>query len=180
MKDKKKKYGDWEREFLDFVSSDPVNPPTVLTDKIKTNIGQSLNPSIWKIFSKLATIQAVYASLTLFICPQFEIGFDKHDYLVDLIQHSGGFGFLFVCGIIFLGGGAAIAPIIFNQAELEAIERSVLVYFPTVSFLAVILFYSVGADIDWTRAMPWFLGATLGSLAGFKLAKYFRFRPHHF
>ena len=180
MKDKKKKYGDLEREFLEFANSDQVVPPAVLTEKIKTTVSRNLKPAIWIILSKLASIQAVCATLTLFFCPQFEIGFAKHDHLADLIQHSDGFGFMLVCGMIFLGGGAAIAPIIFKQAEIKTMEKSVLIYFPTVALLAVILFYSVGADIDWTRALPWFLGGTLGSLIGFEFVKYFRFLPHHY
>ncbi len=176
MKDKKKKYGDWEREFLEFVNSDQVTPPAVLTEKVKTTVSQDLRPSIWKIFAKLACMQAACATLTLFFCPQFEIGFARHDHLADLIQHSDGFGFMVVCGMIFLGGGAAIAPIIFKQAEIKAIERSVLIYFSTAAFLAVILFYSVGADIDWNLALPWFLGGAFGSVIGFEFVKYFRFR----
>jgi hypothetical protein len=180
MKDKKKKYGDWEKEFLEFANTDPVTPPAVLTEKIKTTVSWNLKPSIWIILSKLAAIQAVCATLTLFFCPQFEIGFAKHDHLADLIQHSDGFGFMLVCGMIFLGGGATIAPIIFKQAEIKTMEKSVLIYFPTAALLAVILFYSVDADIDWIRALPWFLGGGLGSLIGFELVKYFRFRPHHY
>ncbi len=180
MNDKKKKYGYWEREFLEFANSDSVTPPAVLTEKIKTTVSRNLKSAIWIILSKLAATQAVCATLTLFFCPQFEIGFAKHDHLTKLIQHSDGFGFMLVCGMIFLGGGAAIAPIILKQAEIKATEKSVFVYFPTAALLAVILFYSVGADIDWTRALPWFLGGTLGSLIGFELVKYFRFRTHHY
>jgi len=179
MKDKKEKYGNWEREFLEFANSDPVNPPPVLTEKIKNTVSQKLKPAIWKIFSKLAATQAVCATLTLLFCPQFEIGFTKHDFLAYLIQNSDGFGFMLVCGMIFLGGGAVIAPIFLNQAELKTIEKSVFLYFPTAALLAVIFFYSVGADIDWTLALPWFLGGALGSLIGFEIVKYFRFRPHH-
>ena len=180
MKKKKKKYGDWEREFLEFANTDPVPPPAVLTEKIKTTVSRNLKPAIWIILSKLAAIQAVCATITLFYCPQFEIDFAKHDHLTDLIQHSDGFVFMLVCGMIFLGGGAAIAPIILKQAEIKAMEKSVLVYFPTAALLAVILFYSVGADIDWTRALPWFFGGTLGSLMGFELVKYLRFHSHHY
>jgi len=179
MKNKKKKYEDMEREFLEFDNSDPITPPAVLTEKLKSTVSQDLTPAIWKIFSKLAAMQAACATLTMFFCPQFEIGFAKHDYLADVIQHSGGFGFMLVCGIIFLGGGAAIAPIIFKQVEIKAIERSVLIYFPSAALLAMILFYSAGADINWTLVFPWFLGGTLGSLISFEIVKYFRFRPHH-
>ena len=179
MIDKKEKHADWEREFLEFVNSDPVTPPALLTEKLKNTVSQDLRPAIWKIFSQLAGMQAACATLTLFFCPQFEIGFAKHAYLAGLVQHSGGFGFMIVCGIIFLGGGAVIAPFFFNQTEMKAIEKSVLIYFPTVALLAVILFYSLGADIGWALALPWFLGGTLGSVIGFELVKYFRFGLRH-
>jgi len=175
----KKNNADWEREFLEFVNSDPVSPPPFLTEKLKNTVSQDLRPAIWKVFSKLAGMQAACATVTLFFCPQFEIGFAKHEYLADLVQHSEGFGFMIVCGIIFLGGGAVIAPFFFKQAETKAIEKSVLIYFPTVALLAVMLFYSLGADIDWTLALPWFLGGSIGSMIGFELAKYFRFQPRH-
>ena len=67
MKDKKEKYGNWEREFLEFANSDPVNPPPVLTEKIKNIVSQNLKPAIWKIFSKLAAIQAVCATRSLIV-----------------------------------------------------------------------------------------------------------------
>ncbi len=179
MIDRKDKYADWERKFLEFVDSDPVPPPATLTEKLKITVSQDMRPAIWKIFSKLAGMQAACATLTLFFCPQFEIGFAKHDYLAHLVQHSEGFGFMIVCGMIFLGGGAVIAPFSFNQAEMKAIEKSVLIYFPTVALLAVMLFYSLGADIYWDLALPWFLGGTFGSVIAFELVKYFRFRPRH-
>jgi len=176
MIDRKEKYADWERELLEFVNSDPVLPPATLTEKLKITVSQDMRPAMWKIFFKLAGMQAACATLTLFFCPQFKIGFAKHDYLAHLVQHSEGFGFMIVCGMIFLSGGAVIAPIFFNQAEMKAIEKSVLIYFPTVAFLAVMLFYSLGANIYWSLALPWFFGGTLGSVIGFELVKYFRFR----
>jgi len=62
MKDKKEKYADWERELLEFVNSDPVTPPELLTEKLKITVSQDLKPDIWKIFSKLAGMQAAYAT----------------------------------------------------------------------------------------------------------------------
>jgi hypothetical protein len=176
MTEKKEKNVDWERELLEFANADPVPPPALLTEKLKISISQDLRPAIWKIFSKLAVIQTVCATITLFFCPQFKIGFAKHDYFAGLVQHSEGLGFMIVCGMIFLGGGAVIAPLFINQAEMKAIEGSVLVYFPITALLAVMLFYSLGADIYWSLALPWFLGGTLGSIIGFELVKYFRFK----
>ncbi|WP_457574427.1 hypothetical protein [Desulfolithobacter sp.] len=179
MKGRKDEYGDWEREFLEFIDADPVTPPAVLTEKLRATIGDDLRPVLWKIFAKLGGIQAVCATLTLFFCPQFEIGFTKHDHLAHLVQHTHGFGFMLVCGMIFLSGGAAIAPFFLKQAEVKAIERSVLVYFPTAAMLAVMVFYLVGADINWSLALPWFTGGTLGSVIGFGLVRHLRFRNHH-
>lgn len=177
MIDKKNKYADWERGLLEFVNSDPVTPPSILTERVKSTVKQDLKPPIWKIFAKLAGMQTACATLTLFFCPQFEIGFAKHDYLAHLVQHSEGFGFMIVCGVFFLGGGAVMAPFFLNQAETKAIEKSVFIYFPTAALFAVMLLYSLGADISWALALPWFIGGTLGSVIGFELVKYFRFRP---
>jgi len=171
----KKDNADLEREFLEFISSDPISPPAHLTEKLKDTVSRDLKPAIWKIFSKLAGLQAVCATLTLLFCPQFEIGLSKHDYLADFVQHSEGFGFMIFCGVIFLGGGAVIAPFFFKQTEMKVIEKSELIYFPTIALLTVMLFYVLGADIDWSLAFPWFLGGTLGSVIGFELVKYFRF-----
>ncbi len=179
MRDRKEEYRGWEKEFLEFVDSDPVTPPAILTEKLRATIGDDLRPALWKIFAKLAGIQAVCATLTLFFCPQFEVGFTKHDHLADLVQHSEGVGFMLVCGMIFLSGGAVIAPFFLRKVEMKAIERSVLVYFPSAALFAVMLFYLLGADIEWTRALPWFAGGTLGSVIGFELVTYLRFRNHH-
>ena len=176
MIDKKEKYADREREFLEFINSDPIPPPATLTEKLKITVSQDMRTAIWKIFCKLAGMQAACAILTLFFCPQFEIGFTKHDSLAHLVQHSEGFGFMLVCGMFFLGGGAVIAPFFFNQSEMKAIKKSTFIYFPTAALLAVMLFYSLGANIYWALALPWFLGGTLGSVIGFELVKYFRSR----
>lgn len=179
MRDRKEEYGDWEREFLEFIDSDPVTPPAILTEKLRATIGDDLRPALWKIFAKLGGIQAVCATLTLFFCPQFEIGFTKYDHLAHLVQHNHGFGFMLVCGMIFLSGGAVIAPFFLKQAELKAIERSVFVYFPAAALFAVMVFYLLGADINWSLALPWFAGGTLGSVIGFELVRHLRFRNHH-
>ncbi|WP_456387632.1 hypothetical protein [Desulfolithobacter sp.] len=178
MRDRKEEYGGWEREFLEFVDSDPVTPPPILTERLRAAIGDDLRPALWKIFAKLGGIQAVCATLTLFFCPQFEIGFTKHDHLAGLVQHSEGIGFMLVCGMIFLSGGAVIAPFFLRQAEMKAIERSVLVYFPIAALLAIMVFYLLGADINWSLALPWFAGGTLGSVIGYELVAYVRFRNH--
>lgn len=175
MRDKKKKYTDWERDLMDFVESEPVTPPSILSERITSTVKQDLKLSVWKIFAKLAGIQAACATLTLFFCPQFEMGFTKHDYLAYLVQQTDGFGFMIVCGVIFLGGGAVMAPFFLNQAETKAIENSVLIFFPSVTLLAVLFFFLLGADVAWSLAFPWFLGGTFGSLIGFEFVKFFRF-----
>ncbi len=174
MKNKKKIPETWESDFLDFVNSDTINPPVILTERIKAHISDDINPAIWKIVAKLAGLQTVCATFTLFFCPQFAIGFAKRDYLATLIQHSDGFGFMVACGVIFLGGGAALAPLFFNKAELRVSEKSLLAYFPTISILAVVLFYLLGADIYFATALPWFIGGSVGSLIAYSLVKYFR------
>ena len=176
MREKRGKHVDWERELLEFAKTSPLPPPAHLTDKVTTSIRQDLRPALWKIFAKLALIQAVCATISLFFCPQFAIGFAQHDYLAGLVQHSEGFAFMFICGMIFLGSGAALAPLFINQAEMKALAGSVLIYFPIAALVAVLLFYSLGAAIYWSLALPWFSGGVLGSIIAFELSQHFRFR----
>ncbi len=176
MKNKKKISETWESDFLEFIDSDVINPPVILTERIKAHISDDVGPVLWRIIAKLAGLQAVCAAVTLFFCPQFSIGFAQRDYLATLVQHSDGFGFMIVCGVVFLGGGAALAPLFLNKAELRISEKSLFAYFPAISILAVLLFYLLGADIYMATALPWFIGGSVGSLIAFSLVKYFRTR----
>ncbi len=171
---KKDKHTSWEKEFYAFVNSDPVSPPVRLTEKLEITVSHDLEPAIWNIFTKFAGVQAACATITLFFCPQFEIGFAKRDPFSGLVQQLGEFGLLIVCGMIFLGSGALMAPLFFRQAEVKALGRSVLIYFPTVALLALMLFYLFGANINLTLALPWLFGASLGGLIGFELVKYLK------
>jgi hypothetical protein len=174
MRDKRDQYSSWERDFDEFVNSDQIHPPAHLTEKVTNMVSHDLKPDIWNIFTKLAGVQAACAAVTLLFCPQFEVGFAKHDPFAGLIHSVGEFGLLVVCGIIFLGSGAAIAPLFLKQSDMKAISRSMLAYFPSAALLAVILFYLFGANINLTLALPWFLGGSLGGIIGFALVKNIR------
>ncbi|MDH4321508.1 MAG: hypothetical protein OEV73_08435 [Desulfobulbaceae bacterium] len=168
MTDQKGKHEAWEYEFLEFDNTKPVSPPLRLNEDVLAVVRRDLRPAIWKIFAKLSVTQAICATITLFFCPQFTIGFAAHDHLASLIPHSDGPGFMVVCGILFLGSGALIAPLFLTQAEARAMDYSAaLLYFPIAALLAVISFYAMGSDINLPNALPWFAGGTLGSLTCF-------------
>lgn len=174
MKNEKKPGLDWNREFLEFINTDPISPPNGLSQKVKTSISRDLKPPLWKIFGKLFIFQVAWGTLTLFICPQFEIGFTRHDHLSALIPHGNGFGFLFACGMFFLSGGAMLAPFVMKPEEIRSLGTSVLVYFPTAALAAVLLFHSAGAHVSLPLGLPWLMGGISGSIIGFEISRHFR------
>jgi len=167
----KKNYPLWEKEFLEFMDTKPLAPPPYLSKNIKTEIRKYQMIMKWIIFSKFASIQAVFATLTLFLCPQFEMGFTRHDHLATLVQHHQGIYLMAVCGAFFLSGGALLATIFLTIHEIKIIEKSECIYFPAATLIALLIFYLFGADLKWIEALPWFLGGATGGIICFEITK---------
>jgi len=167
----KKDYPVWEKEFLEFIDTRPLVPPPLLSETIKTEIRKYQMIIKWIIISKFASIQAAFAALTLFLCPQFGMGLARHVHLAALVHHHQGIGFMAVCGAFFLSGGALLATIFLTIHEKKIIEMSEWIYFPTASLIALLIFHLFGADLKWAEALPWFMGGTMGSILCFKITK---------
>ena len=165
-----KDYSLWEKELLEFIDTKPLEPPPLLSENIKTEILKYQMIVKWIIFSKFASIQAAFATLTLFICPQFGVGFAKYDHLAVLAHHHG-IGFMAMCGAFFLSGGVLLATLLLTIHEIKIIEKSEWIYFPAASLTAILIFHLFGADLKLAGALPWLLGGTTGSILCFKITK---------
>ncbi len=161
----------WEKEFLEFMDAKPILPPSHLSENIRTEIGKYQVILKWIVFSKFASIQAAFATLTLFLCPQFEIGFSGHDHLAALVQHHQGIAFMAICGAFFLSGGALLSTFLLNYHEIQIIKKFEWIYFPSATLIALLIFYLLGANLNWTGALPWFLGGVTGSILCFEITK---------
>ena len=124
MMEKKCVNEEWGRKFLEFIEAEPIDPPIAVSEKIHKAVAGDLRPLIWKVLLKFGMIQAVVAFMTLLVCPQFEVdlGIVRHDD-THLRALLGEFGYMVLCGAIFLSSGAILATIILRVEELRAIRK---------------------------------------------------------
>ena len=54
--EKKEQVKKWEGDFVEFLDSPAVSPPTELSKKVLGAISAELNPSVWKVFTKLIAV----------------------------------------------------------------------------------------------------------------------------
>ena len=162
-------------EFCDFVNADPIEPGTKAQQRIMQRVMADLRPSQWMIFAKMGAIQAVTGVATLFICPQFGLGFSGHNVLLHTLHESvGGFMFYIICGLIFVFAGAFLSLLILNRDEIRTIRKSKYIYYIVYAFAAYILFFILGSEILIISLVPWVLGAIIGNLSGFGFASKLR------
>lgn len=162
----------WASEFIEFLESEPVQAPQVISENIHKEVARSLHLPLWQILLKVGTIQTVVALATLLVCPQFEIDFvvmghnDAH--LKALLGETAYMG---LCGTIFLGSGTLLASLLLKVEELRAIKKTQYPYIFLVSVFALLIFYKFGVPSRTADYAAWFTGAFLGSIAVFEMIK---------
>ncbi len=175
MMGKRRVNEEWERELLEFIEAEAVDPPMAVSEKIHKAVGKELSPLIWKVLFKFGLIQFAVAFMTLLVCPQFELdlGLIKHDdaHLRALLGEA---GYMALCGAIFLSSGAVLASILLRVEELRAIKKGEYLYLFLASALALMIFQQLGTPTVLASYAAWFAGAFGGSVAGFEIIKRLR------
>ncbi len=165
-------------EFCDFVESEPIKPSTKTELRIMQRVAADLCPSQSLIFGKLFAIEAVTGIATLFVCPQFGLGFGGHNELFHTLHETvNPFTLYLICGLIFVVAGAAISGIFLNRDEIRTIKKSKYIYYPVYAFTTYFIFTLFGAEILIISLIPWILGAVMGNAFGFSMASRMRFAP---
>src|SRR4051794_2306331 len=124
-----------QNDFLDFKNIEPVAPPLHLTETIVDEVHRNLNPSAWKVFSKLSLVHFLVGLVTLSICPQF--GFrilGNGTGLMGTFMTLGPYACELACGSFFLGSSILVASVVFKPEELRQLRRN---EFLAVSALAL-------------------------------------------
>tara|TARA_Y100000590_G_scaffold470776_1_gene670455 strand:+ start:84937 stop:85467 length:531 start_codon:yes stop_codon:yes gene_type:complete len=164
-----------ENDYNDFLSSEGNQPPTGISKKIVDFVHRDLNPEHKIVFLKLLVIQLFIGLLTLLFCPQFELSLTNNHKLYHYFHYAfGTYGCFAACGALFIGSGAVLASYILKRSEVRKIRTSRFLYFLSISMVAVSFFLLFGANIYFTAAGAWLIGAVLGGLSMFELNSYFR------
>ena len=169
-----------DKEYRDFLDSESLNPPEILSQNILNAVRGELNPSKGKVLFKMLLGQTVGAVMTLFICPQFHMGFLSDEYVFHFFHRTfGDFGCMMACGMLFMGTGALVASVILKKNEFRALGSYRNLYYPAVSLVGLSVFFFLGAKIYLTFASGWLLGGMLGSFLAFQFIAFVKRKLLH-
>ena len=163
------------RDFLDFMNSEGINPPGELNNKILDYVKNDLNPSHKIVFGKLLAVQIFIGFFTLIFCPQFNLSLTNNYELFHYFHHKFGESIcMAICGSIFVGSGALLAAYMLKDSEIRKIEGSRFLYYFSIVSIALTVFLLFGADVYLNLAMFWFIGAYVGGLIVFEVNRVIR------
>jgi hypothetical protein len=166
---------DDKNDFQAFMNSQGLSPSEKLNDKILNFVKADLDPSHKMVFLKLLGIQAFIGFLTLTFCPQFKLSLtNKHD-LFHYFHHNFGESIcMIICGSIFIGSGALFAAYLLKSNEIKKIRESRLLYYTSISIVALSVFFLLGSDIYLKLTFFWFSGSTIGGIIMFETNRFIR------
>lgn len=162
-------------DFLEFKNTKDASPPEDLSNKILNFVKADLDPSHKTVFSKLLVIQSFIGILTLTFCPQFSLSLTNSYDLFHYFHHKFGESIcMAICGSIFMGSGALFAAYILKSNEIKKIRESKLLYYTSISIIALSCFLLLGTEVYLNLALYWLVGATIGGLSIFELSRLLR------
>jgi hypothetical protein len=164
-------------DFDEFKNSDSIRPPDPLSKRILERVRHDLNPSGWKVFSKLSLIHFFTAAFTLSICPQFGFRlFGDGMGLMGYFMRLGDYGCMVACGSIFLGSSIFVAMLLLRPEEIRVIRGNRLLELGALTLLSLGFFLMIHAEVVIGFALAWAVGSLLGGLVTLEIAWGVRYR----
>ena len=176
MNEKNLSLNEWANEFHSFLSVEKRDPPEPISSRIIKRVQSDLNPSQWRVFTKLALIHFAVGFLVLLICPQFGIGLFEGMGLTALFMHFGDLVCSIVCGALFLGSSMFVSSLVLKPEEIRVIRKREIAQLVLLSLLSVFAFVSLGATVAITLGGAWVIGSVFGGYISLELGRRFRFR----
>lgn len=159
------------REFAEFIEAGPVAPGKTADAAVLNRVENDLHPALWKVYAKFGLIEIAAGLATLSVCPQFGVGFGRHNELLHTI-HTATSPFLFhlLCGLLFVIFGAALSGLVLNRNEIRVMGAGPgrFLYFSLFGLLAYLSFMALGAEGFVAASLAWVPGALLGNIIGFE------------
>ncbi|MGK5085415.1 hypothetical protein WDW37_19175 [Bdellovibrionota bacterium FG-1] len=165
--------------YSEFLNSPEALPPAARTDQILATVRADLNPSVWRVFSKLGVIQLLVGALVLLFCPQFGISLFPGMGLMALFMRFGEAGCMVGCGSVFLGASGLIGSAVLRSEEIRVIRNSRVLQLSVMTLLSAGVFVCLSGERVLTLGLAWVLGGLLGGVLSFELGRVVRLKLAH-
>jgi hypothetical protein len=161
----KKSTNPMQDEFRRFMHAPESEVPAELTEAIFERVHALIHPSAKNVFMKIAAIHAVTGFLSLAVCHQFGMNpFGTSISLYDWFMKSGSHNLcMFACGMFFIGLSFFTAGFFLTAEELAKAKRTKWAQGLLLSFISIIIFTALGAQIGLTIGLFWICGSMLGA-----------------
>lgn len=164
------------RDFVRFLEVEERAPPKALDALVLRRVRHELRPSQGRVWAKMAAIEAMTGVGTLFVCPQFELGFGSHNRLLHTLHSTlPPLGFQLFCGALFVLFGALASGLLLRKAELRAIGGGKPLYALLFALSALTVFVLLGAQLAVVGGLAWLAGAWTANVVGLHVAGRARF-----
>lgn len=152
-------------DYNQFLSFEETKVPKELSNQVFKKMDKLLNPKATTIFSKILSIHLVVGSLSLSVCHQFGINpFNTKFSLADVFMNWAGHGACMVfCGFLFTGLSIITAGYFLSIEELKVLKKTEFPQALVLSTLSLGLLFIFGAELVFSFAGLWLLGALIGS-----------------
>jgi hypothetical protein len=156
------------KEFAEFIDAKPTAPGEPADESILRMVGKDLRPALWKVYVKVTLVEVTAGLLTLTICPQFGLGFGRHNEFLHAMHFAASpVVFYLLCGLLFVILGAALGGLVLNRDEIRSFCNNDNWYFAGYSILAYLTLVALGVEVFVLSSLTWIFGAMLGNLFGF-------------
>ncbi len=156
-------------EYDEFLSAKDEVVPRRLTESVHIHIRTDLRPSPFKVFSKVLFTQMMVGAGTLTFCPQFGLSLTSMMELNHFFMRYGHTFCTLACGAIFVSFSLTIASLMLRPEEVRVLKRNSVLQLTVLSTLSLGFFIALGAEIVFTLALVWMLGAILGGALSLEL-----------
>ena len=159
-----------KNEYQEFLKSSDSVPSSRVSSIILEKVHTDLNPSPFKVFSKLLLIHSLTAVVTLSVCPQF--GFrilGEGMGLMHIFMAFGQYGCVIACGSFFTGMSLLMGSLVLRVEEIRKIRQNRWLELVLLTLLSLGFFVMMDAELIFGLTVAWFLGAMLGSAATLEL-----------
>jgi hypothetical protein len=150
-------------DFNDFLQANATVPQNTEEGTL-AKIKRVLTPSAQIVFAKLFGIHLLVGTLNLGICDQFGIspfntGFSLSDYFMKL----GDSACMCLCGFLFIGLSISLAAFLLTREEFMVLRKNFFIQVFVLSIFSLAVFLAFGANIAFTIALLWVVGAFIGA-----------------
>ncbi|MDH5752392.1 MAG: hypothetical protein OEZ59_08245 [Deltaproteobacteria bacterium] len=152
------------QEFSRFVESTPRDTRPACDRLIEERVRRDICPRPEHIWVRMAVIQGVAGAASLAFCPQFGLGLPEHVPFLHAIHQSAPLGvFYFICGILFMAGGALLSCLLLTLDERRVIRRTHPVFHLLFSAMSYGALMGLGTEGFVLHSLLWIAGAFTAS-----------------